>query len=191
MLREQLTGAGNRLAIRVQLTLRRAEVSVAGDLPEYMHGHARVIHFRCKLSNTTRYTDNGSVANLASSQRRVWKCPDFGCESLAPPDMRYRRAGWRSRYSMTARRINSDAESDSPTSTRCSISARSARGNRMGSTGVLPVGGVPLVGRPMRSVAPTSSGLRTVYSPDSTAGVGGIHGDLQRPRGESTFRACP
>jgi hypothetical protein len=72
VLREQLTGAGNRLAIRVQLTLRRAEVSVAGDLPEYMHGHARVIHFRCKLSNTTRYTDNGSVSNLASSQRRVW-----------------------------------------------------------------------------------------------------------------------
>jgi hypothetical protein len=46
VLRQQLTGTRNRLAIRVQVTLRRAQVSVAGDLPEYMHGHAGVSHPR-------------------------------------------------------------------------------------------------------------------------------------------------
>jgi hypothetical protein len=46
VLRQQLTGTRNRLAIRVQVTLRRAQVSVAGDLPEYMHGHASVSHPR-------------------------------------------------------------------------------------------------------------------------------------------------
>jgi hypothetical protein len=46
VLRQQLTGTRNRLAIRVQVTLRRAQVSVAGDLPEYMHAHAHVSHPR-------------------------------------------------------------------------------------------------------------------------------------------------
>jgi hypothetical protein len=44
--RQQLPGTRNRLAIRVQVALRRAQVSVAGDLPEYMHGHAGVSHPR-------------------------------------------------------------------------------------------------------------------------------------------------
>jgi hypothetical protein len=46
VLRQQLTCTRNRLAIRVQVTLRRAQVSVAGDLPEYMDGHAGVSHPR-------------------------------------------------------------------------------------------------------------------------------------------------
>ncbi len=46
VLRQQLTGTRNRRAIRVQATLRRAQVSVAGDLAEYMHGNVGVSHPR-------------------------------------------------------------------------------------------------------------------------------------------------
>jgi hypothetical protein len=39
VLRQRLTGTRNRLAIRVQVALRRAQFSVAGDLPEHVHRH--------------------------------------------------------------------------------------------------------------------------------------------------------